>query len=287
MFRFLVTTLCLVLPHHVAHANSNGAAACPLGAAAPNGFHIRNGDETTGSLADGGIDVTVGTDSSPASDDMSFPIDTEVTITISSATPFRGFLIRLGPADASLATAENSFVTTVDYPEGSTGIDVAQACTPFFVGGVTHTDASEKTEVNAYMELTQPVDDMVLDISVVVTNGAESEFYYSGFTGLSFTAADDVPAPTAPEPTEPAPTAPEPSPTAPEPAPTAPEPVPAPAPAEPAPGPTYGSSPTDGGESDQADVGAPTDPPSTSGAAAAAVKMSAVLLLGVAAILLG
>ena len=58
-------------------AFSSGAAACPLGQAAPGGLHLRNGDEITGSLADGGFEVLV--DGIPAEDNMIFPVGTHTT----------------------------------------------------------------------------------------------------------------------------------------------------------------------------------------------------------------
>ena len=125
VLRFIPTTLFLFFGLHnqlqqdaVVQAFPSGAGACPLGEAAPRGSHLREG-AITGSLADGGFEITIGMGSPATSDGMSFPVDTEVDLTITGVNgtdaPFTGFLIRLGPADAALATQANTLATSLDY----------------------------------------------------------------------------------------------------------------------------------------------------------------------------
>ena len=149
----------------------SGAGGCTAGNNAVQGPHLYN--PTTGSLADGGLSISLAGVTLTAGSTTTFPVsrDTVVTVT-STAKSFKGFLLRLG---------ETGGVST-DTAWSFTGPDVQKARVCFDVGGVTHTSSSTKTSISAILNVPTPATAMPLDVTVVIANGIRnSEYYYSQY----------------------------------------------------------------------------------------------------------
>ena len=121
----------------------------------------------------------------------SFPINQAHTLELSSEIPFKGFLIRLGPQPGV-----SEFVTDFTealQPSSSTDMKVEEThCVDIEnVGGVTHTNSDDKTMVTAFLQMNEPAKDIIMDITVVITNtGDTSEFYHTLLTLHAIDPAD-------------------------------------------------------------------------------------------------
>jgi Reeler domain len=191
---FLVAVTVATL-YRSADAFPAGAGGCTGGEAAVGASHLVNGK--TGSLADGGLSVSLDGVPLIAGSTVAFPVGTSTGITVtSSAKPFKGFLLRLGETGGVSTDAAFSF--------NSMDIQKASAC--FDVGGITHMSKSAKTSVSATLNLPNAAAAMPLDVTIVIVNNETgSEYYYSQY----FLTASDQVQPATPAPTQrvtPAPT---------------------------------------------------------------------------------
>jgi hypothetical protein len=175
-----VATLCKSVD-----AFPSGAGGCSAGNNAVQGAHLNN--PTTGSLADGGLSISLAGVTLAAGSTTTFPVSTDTVITVTSTTKsFKGFLLRLGETGGVSTDAAWSFT--------GTNIQKAGAC--FDVGGVTHTNADSKTSISATLNLPTAATSMPLDVTIVIANNnGVSEYYYSQFI-LTAAAAVATPSPT-------------------------------------------------------------------------------------------
>ena len=154
-----------------AHAFSTGAGGCAGGVPAVAGLHIRD-DQTTGSLADGGVTISVGGTELAAGATVDATAMEEVTITATATgSPFKGILVRLesGATDMSGVLTSSSALLS----------DAAACSAP--VAGITHTSSEPKTSADVTM-LADAAMEVSMDVTVVMDNSATSEYYHSTFT---------------------------------------------------------------------------------------------------------
>jgi hypothetical protein len=177
-FNFIASLVAVATLCQSAAAFPNGAGGCSVGIAAVQGSHLTN--PTTGSLADGGLSISLGGVTLAAGSTTAFPVNTDTVITVSSTTKsFKGFLLRLG---------ETGGVTT-DNAWSFAGLDIQKAFACFDVGGVTHTSNNVKTSISATLRLPTAATAMPLDVTIVIQNVGGSEYYYSQYL---LTAVDAI-----------------------------------------------------------------------------------------------
>ncbi len=167
--------------HLFAEAFSTGAGSCDPGVPL-KGAHILNEQLGGGPLSDNGFEVRLNgfaLDSESENDVPLSGVDSAHDLTLVAAadgTFFRGFLIRI----------EGTDIDTREYlnvPEGDDNIQIASLCILVEdVGGVSHTNNSEKTEATALLRLTDTVTNLVMDVTMVVQNrDGASEWYHSRY----------------------------------------------------------------------------------------------------------
>ncbi len=150
--------------HLFAEAFSTGAGSCDPGVPL-KGAHILNEQLGGGPLSDNGFEVRLNgfaLDSESENDVPLSGVDSAHDLTLVAAadgTFFRGFLIRI----------EGTDIDTREYLVED-------------VGGVSHTNNSEKTEATALLRLTDTVTNLVMDVTMVVKNrDGASEWYHSRY----------------------------------------------------------------------------------------------------------
>jgi hypothetical protein len=213
--------------HHFTFAYPNGAGQCIGGRAAVGGEHLTLNPSETGSLVDGGLEVTVNGDTTLTENGGPYEIATNtdytIAIGISSSGGFRGALIRAssdnGETDFTLQAAD-------DFGQEATSV-----CSDDGVLGVTHVTNDIKPSLSATLNVAF-VGTITLDITVVqaANDNDGSYYYYSPFTLTVVEAAvenvgtdsnstetstsspvAEEPSPTEPSPSEPSPSEPSPS----------------------------------------------------------------------------
>jgi hypothetical protein len=161
-----------------AHAFSSGAGGCSGGEAAVKDFHLsaQGGKaSTTGSLADGGVDLLL--DGVPldamAATARNFSAADIHVLTLSGTSPYRGMLVRL--------SAPSGVDTTSSLLEVSADLQDAGSCSAPVVG-ITHTNSNLKNAQS--MSLFLPSEgEVTIDVTVVFANNStDSIYYYSGYT---------------------------------------------------------------------------------------------------------
>jgi hypothetical protein len=181
--RATLVSLLLLLSHHhelVVDAFSTGAGGCEGDMAAAGGLHLdtSNGRQVMdGTLADGDIRVTIGTQVLSETTATDVPIGQDLLITVDALDiSYLGVLVRL---------------------EAPTGVDTAGALLPGSntqnagvctapVLGITHTDSSEKTMVTGTIRFDEEVLNVALDVSIVFVNNAQGSAYVYGRLNVNF-----------------------------------------------------------------------------------------------------
>jgi hypothetical protein len=249
-WRVVVVAVGAVLVHqpwYTAHAFPNGAGQCIGGRAAVDGEHLTLNPVVTGSLVDGGLEVTINDGTTLTEDGGPYEIATNtdytIAIGISSSGGFRGALIR-----AASSNGESDFTLQAADEFGQ---DATSVCTDNGVLGVTHVSNDIKPSLSATLNVGF-VGTITLDITVVqaANDNDGSSYYYSPYTLTVVKAVDNAivdsnstetittttssPVAAEPSPSQSSPTEPEPSPS--QSSPTEPEPSPSePSPSEPSP----------------------------------------------------
>ena len=151
-----------------AQAFSTGAGGCAGGTAAVGGpGHLRDG-ATTGSLADGGVTISVGGVDLAAGAILDATVMEEVTITATAGgDAFKGILVRLesGATDMTGVLASSSSLLQ----------DAAACIAP--VAGITHNSPEEKTSVDVAM-MPDAAGTVQMDVTVVMLNNGDGSIYY-------------------------------------------------------------------------------------------------------------
>jgi len=183
MIRFLVALLLFVIQKK-ADANSSGAGGCAGGMAAVGGLHLDTTDGrsyTSGTLADVGVVVQIGTTVLDVSVVNDFPIgqDLQISVNTAAATPYKGVLVRLeAPAG----------VNTVAALMPGTNTAIATQCVSPILG-ITHTNSNFKSTSTGTIRFDEEVLNVVLGITVVYFNDdILSAYIYSAFK-VNFRAA--------------------------------------------------------------------------------------------------
>ncbi|KAG7337908.1 laminin G domain containing protein [Nitzschia inconspicua] len=185
------TLLALFLLCAVASVDAlpTGAAGCPSGMAAVNGPHIARGTIVNGTLAQGGLVLSIlGEDIPPPNNNINLRIGGEYTLRVRSTNgvSFRGVLLRLED------TSSNPIGTMILEPFEDGSQDLlhdATACIPEAPAvGITHNSASLKTSVTGYTRFdvnanAVPRDiQATLDVTVVIgLDGDRSEYYHTSY----------------------------------------------------------------------------------------------------------
>jgi hypothetical protein len=206
--KLITPLLLLTVALNGARAFPNYAGDCIGGRAPVDGSHLLSGFRT-GSLRDGGYEVSLDGSTLNPGDLVSFTAGEDHALTVRGR--FLGILVRLQAddgVDTSAAIVENSNLLQ----------DAFECVAP--IAGISHNSNVGKNGAEITLRLDVP-SNVALDITIVLGNGwGESIFYYSGFALASVGPPGGVlPAPPTPTPTP-----------APVPAPT-PVPTPAPVPA--------------------------------------------------------
>jgi hypothetical protein len=167
IFRFALTAVLASVSVGYVAAYPDGAGGCPAGRSAPGIPHRLFKEKTTGSLSEGGFNVTID-GQTPAVDNKVTTNNLDFAVVVTATDElFKGILIR---------------VSNTDPDEVIPGDDlaVASACRGR-VGSATHTSRDKKTSGTATLELSEYCDHKI-DISVVVQNSdGVSIFYYTGY----------------------------------------------------------------------------------------------------------
>ena len=157
-------------------AAPNGASACPGGMAAVGAPHFRQGATTNGTLAEGGVSLTIGDTTLAAGDKFEAAPGERFSLTVVAANaPFRGILVRL-ECQTDLSGALSTW--SLDLLQGA----AACAQDDNFVDGMTHTSNVDKSVVEMEIGL-DTVTTVSMDVTVVMANTASegSIFTYDRF----------------------------------------------------------------------------------------------------------
>jgi hypothetical protein len=177
---------------------STGAGGCEGGVAAIGGYHLntdggRPVDINTLEVA--GIVVRIGDTVLSAGTSADFPTGQDLDISVSATQiPFLGFLIRIQtPDDVSESTG------TIVPVDTETAQPAAVCVAP--VQGVTHLNSNPKLAANATIRFDQAVEGVIVDVTIVFTNGVPASISaYTGYTvqfvGLESDAPTVVEGPT-------------------------------------------------------------------------------------------
>jgi hypothetical protein len=158
-----------------------GAGACPEGKAGTDGVpNHQQTTTTTAMLMEG--DYMVKIDGQELKPDTPFkiPVGQPVTVELMGVgtAMFKGFLLRLSSSTATVSTLD---MLQVDEGDATDTVQVAAMCTS--VAGLTHTTNADKTSVMGILQVDEPDDALMLDVTVVrVNGGALSETFYDGFS---------------------------------------------------------------------------------------------------------
>lgn len=172
-------TIALICLEHVAQSFTTGVGSCDAGIPL-QGTHLLNEQLGGGPLSNKGFQVRLNGAAldSESRNDVSVSNEGHELKLVAAATDtfFRGFLIRI----------EGEGVDTTDYldaPEGDDNIRVVSLCVLIKeVGGVSHTNNSEKTEATALLRLPEPAAELAMDVTMVVSNrDGAAEWYNSRF----------------------------------------------------------------------------------------------------------
>ena len=173
-------------------ARPDGAPECPEGPAV--GEDHLDGNEVTGSLADGGIVVRLDNQILQAETPLELQLDRNYTVTVERTTgSFRGILWRTGRGD-TFGSGGTQFVVDA---QGSQLVKVSQPCIELGLGGITHTSAVDKTSVSFSLKFEDLAFGIPIDLTVVVSN-PPSEFYHSQLLVRPTLSIDETPRPTDP-----------------------------------------------------------------------------------------
>jgi hypothetical protein len=162
-----------------ANAFKEGPGSCNAGIPL-QGAHLLNEQLGGGPLSDNGFEVQLNGTALDSESTNNVPISQdgqELQLVATAAdTFFRGFLIRI----------EGENVDTRDYldvPEGDENIQVVSLCVLIEeVGGVAHTNNTEKTKITSLLRIVEPTTDLTMDVTMVVQNrDGQSEWYNSRY----------------------------------------------------------------------------------------------------------
>jgi hypothetical protein len=179
----MLTRLALVLAMPwTAAAWPLGAGRCPAGEAAVAGSHTEGEKEiTAGTLADGGFTVSlngVPLDSAP---ELRAGQEETITIVSDNGTPFKGFLIRIAAPEGTVVDVRDA-IYPISSNDTDTQVSEAACVETELVGGLTHTGASDKTQVSGTIFVDAGMPGIVLDITLVgVNNNDASSYWYSQY----------------------------------------------------------------------------------------------------------
>jgi hypothetical protein len=169
----------LISLEHVAQSFVTGAGSCDAGVPV-QGDHLLFEQLGGGPLSDKGFQVRLNGAALDSESRNDVPVSNEghelKLVAAATDTFFRGFLIRI----------EGEGVDTTDYldaPDGDDNIRVVSLCVLIEeVGGVSHTNNSEKTEATAILRLPVPDAELAMDVTMVVSSrDGASEWYNSRF----------------------------------------------------------------------------------------------------------
>jgi hypothetical protein len=159
---------------------STGAGSCGGDGAPVAGKHLDRVQVTSGTLEAYNISVTLGTGAALQKGvpfDFEYGVPRVLTLSSSSSSPYRGFLIRL-------ASPEGIDTTAALLPRDTdTDTQVAAACIDIEeVGGLTHTNSAFKSVSMGILEMDGAAEGLILDVTVVIKNaGFYSDFYYAQY----------------------------------------------------------------------------------------------------------
>jgi hypothetical protein len=181
-------------------ATSAGAGGCALGAPAVGGPHLASATQTTGTLDDFGIQITIDGEVIEDGDDVELTAGESYDIVVTATgDAFKGVLINTDyPVPA--ANSPDVFLTPLENTQE------AFACTQAGVLGVTHFNPDPKTSASGVLNPTIP-GTYIIGVTNVITL-QPSEYYFSSFQ-LEVVEAEGGDEPGAPNATAPvaAPTA--------------------------------------------------------------------------------
>jgi hypothetical protein len=143
-------------------------AGSPLGS-----VHLRSG--SSGALSKYGIVLKIG--GKVASPTKAFNVATGKNLAItlgSSSKTFRGFLMRISQGSTDTSTY---LKTSKDA-----NVQVVALCTSTKIGGIGHTNNSDKKSVSGMLNVPTAKNGLKLEVTVVVQNKAQSVWYKSDFT---------------------------------------------------------------------------------------------------------
>jgi hypothetical protein len=173
----------LLLRNHnelVVDAFSTGAGGCDGGTAAVGGLHLdtSNGRPVeSGTLTDGAIRVTIGTQVLSETAVTDVPIGQDLLISVDALDlAYLGILVRLeAPVGVNTAGAL--------LPGPNTqGTDVCAAP----IVGITHTDSTEKEMITGTIRFDEEVLNVALDVSIVFVNSGAVSGYVYGRLNVNF-----------------------------------------------------------------------------------------------------
>jgi hypothetical protein len=201
-----ITTIITTVP--TAQAYSNGAGACMGGMAAVGGFHLDAQNSETGAdrtvlsgeLSEGMVSVLIDNNANtPLDFTQPYNLNTQTDFTITVVTTsdrggYKGILLRFSNADNTIDAATQILLEPVDSL-----LQISTVCGTDETNtvGLTHTDNSEKTSVNAIIRFDAP-GTVQLDITIVGANDDKVSVYgYTGFilevTGDPYVAPTSTP----------------------------------------------------------------------------------------------
>lgn len=192
----LLVLLFISSPVVVVDGFSTAAGGCDgEGLAAVGGYH-KNTDNgrpvDANTLEIAGVIVTIGgirlttvyTNVSAApTTKLSFPVGQVLDVSVSaSQIPFLGFLIRVQPPGGIDGSG------TLEPIDADTTQNAEVCVTP--VQGITHKNNLPKLLINGTIRFDEPINDVIIDVTIVFTNGAPASIYaYTGYK-VNFVAAE-------------------------------------------------------------------------------------------------
>jgi hypothetical protein len=183
-----------------------GASQCPRGIPAVGGCHLTKDEIVTSSLMNSTAELQLLLNGQPLS--ATSPTDVKIgvdhTLELIGASPFRGFLFRLGAAAGGIDTTGSLLLVEDDAADDAAMVQVADTvCVQGEdVGGLTHTNSVDKTSIKGLLRIDEVAENLTLDVTVVISNeGSVSDYAYTGYK-LNAVAEESSPsttnAPTAP-----------------------------------------------------------------------------------------
>ena len=141
----------------------SGASQCPGGVAAVGGSHLSRPEMITGSLMNSSAQLQVLLDGQPlsTSSPTNVTVGADHTLELVGASPFRGFLFRLG-GGPDIDTTESLIVAQADFPP-TVQLAEAVCIDGEGVGGLTHANNVDKTSAKGILRIDQAATNLPLD----------------------------------------------------------------------------------------------------------------------------